>query len=66
MKASELRVKSTEELSKELFALLREQFNLRIQRGTGQQPKPHLMRKVRKDIARIKTLLTEKGSEDGN
>jgi large subunit ribosomal protein L29 len=61
MKASELRTKSNEELNTELLALLKEQFNLRIQRGTGQMPKPHLFTKVRRSIARIKTLLTEKG-----
>ena len=63
MKAIELRSKSAEELNKELLALLREQFNLRIQKGAGQQPpKPHLFNKVRLDIARIKTILKEKGS----
>ncbi|RDI46969.1 50S ribosomal protein L29 [Aquicella lusitana] len=62
MKASELRNKSTEELNKELLALLKEQFNLRIQKGAGQPPKPHLFKKVRLDIARIKTILKEKGS----
>jgi len=49
-----------EELSKELIALLKEQFNLRVQRGTGQPPKPHLFKRVRLDIARIKTILHEK------
>jgi large subunit ribosomal protein L29 len=62
MKASELREKSTEELNKELLALLREQFNLRIQKGTGQSPKPHLFSKVRVAVARIKTILKQKGS----
>lgn len=62
MKANELRQKSTEELSKEMLALLKEQFNLRIQKGVGQSPKPHLFKKVRRAIARIKTLLNEKGS----
>ena len=62
MKASELRNKSIEELTKELIALLREQFNLRIQRGSGQAPKSHLFKKVRLSIARIKTILKEKGS----
>lgn len=60
MKASELRDKSTEELQKELHDLLREQFNLRMQRGSGQLPRPHLFSRVRKDIARIKTVLNEK------
>lgn len=62
MKASDLRNKSVEELGKELLALLKEQFNLRMQRGAGQPPKPHLFNMVRKNIARIKTILKEKGS----
>jgi large subunit ribosomal protein L29 len=62
MKATELRNKSTEELGKEMLALLKEQFNLRIQKGVGQAPKSHLFRKVRLAIARIKTILKEKGS----
>lgn len=62
MKASELRKKSVEELAKELLALLKERFNLRIQKGSGQTPKAHLFKKVKLDIARIKTILKEKGS----
>jgi len=62
MKASELRTKSVDELMKELLALLREQFNLRMQKGTGQAPKIHLFKKVKLSIARIKTILREKGS----
>lgn len=62
MKASELRGKSIDELKSELLALFKEQFNLRLQRGIGQPPKSHLFRKVKRAIARIKTLLTEKGS----
>lgn len=60
MKTTELRKKSTEALKSELLALLREQFNLRMQRGVGQTPSPHLFGKVRKQIARVKTLLSEK------
>jgi large subunit ribosomal protein L29 len=62
MKASELREKSVTDLNTELLALLREQFNLRIQKGTGQLPKALVMKKVRHDIARVKTVLKEKGS----
>lgn len=62
MKAKDLRNKSVEELTKELLALLKEQFNLRIQRGVGQSPKLYLFKKVRHNIARIKTILNEKGS----
>lgn len=60
MKISELRQKSVEELKQERVALLREQFNLRMQRATGQLSKPHLFSQVRRNIARINTILTEK------
>lgn len=60
MKASELRQKSPDELQQELLALLREQFNLRMQRATNQLSKPHLLRQVRRNIARVKTVLSEK------
>jgi large subunit ribosomal protein L29 len=59
MKTSELRKKSSTELNTELLALLKEQFNLRMQRGVGQTPSPHLFGKVRKAIARVKTILRE-------
>jgi len=59
MKASEMRNKSTAELRAELMNLLREQFNLRMQKGTGQLARPHEFKRVRKDIARIKTILGE-------
>jgi large subunit ribosomal protein L29 len=62
MKASELRSKSNDELNKELIALLKELFNLRMQKGTGQAPKSHLFKKVKLGIARIKTILQEKGT----
>ncbi|CAI3791329.1 MULTISPECIES: 50S ribosomal protein L29 [Rheinheimera] len=60
MKASELKVKSVEELNAELLGLLREQFNLRMQAATGQLAQTHLLKQVRRDIARVKTILTEK------
>ncbi|HID48727.1 MAG TPA: 50S ribosomal protein L29 [Chromatiales bacterium] len=60
MKASELRDKSVEELQQELISLSREKFNLRMQRGTGQLSRPHQMKQVRRNIARIKTILNEK------
>lgn len=60
MKARELKAKSVEELQSELVALLKEQFSLRIQKGIGQAPLAHLFKKVRKQIARIKTILREK------
>ena len=61
MKASELREKSVEDLSKELIASARELFNLRMQKGAGQAPKSHLFKQVKRKIARVKTLITEKG-----
>jgi large subunit ribosomal protein L29 len=62
MKVSELKNKTVAELNTELLALLKEQFNLRIQKGAGQPPKSHLFRKGKLAIARIKTILQEKGS----
>ena len=60
MKTTELRQKSAEELNKELMELFREQFNLRMQNGTGQLGRPHQLKTVRRSIARVKTILTEK------
>ena len=60
MKAKELREKSVEELNAELLNLLREQFNLRMQAARGQLQQTHLLKQVRRDVARVKTLLTEK------
>ncbi|BBN71152.1 50S ribosomal protein L29 [Salmonella enterica subsp. enterica serovar Grumpensis] len=60
MKAKELREKSVEELNTELLNLLREQFNLRMQVASGQLQQSHLLKQVRRDVARVKTLLTEK------
>jgi large subunit ribosomal protein L29 len=60
MKASELRAKSTEDLGKELLTLREEQFKLRMQRVTGQLGQTHLLQQNQRDIARVKTVLTEK------
>lgn len=60
MKASELRQKSVEELNNQLLELLREQFKLRMQKSTGQLSQTHQLKQLRRDIARVKTLLTEK------
>jgi large subunit ribosomal protein L29 len=60
MKANELREKTVEDLNSELVALLREQFNLRMQNGSGQLSRPHQMKEVRRNIARVKTILNEK------
>ena len=59
MKASDLRQQSAAELEKQLHELLREQFNLRMQRGVGQLTRPSEMKAGRRNIARIKTVLTE-------
>ena len=59
MKVNELRVMSAEALTEELSKLRREQFNLRMQAATGQGARSDQKGKVRKDIARIKTILRE-------
>jgi len=59
---SELREKSVEELTEVLHELLRDQFNHRMQKATGQLGQTHLVAAVRKDIARVKTLINEKQS----
>lgn len=63
MKANDLRQKGVEELNQELLGLLREQFNLRMQKGTGQLSQPHRVKSVRRDIARIKTILEQKAGK---
>lgn len=65
MKKNELRALPAEGLQAELLELRKEQFNLRIQQKSGQMVKPHMFDKVRKQIARIKTLLTELNSAKG-
>ena len=59
MKASELRTKSEKELNEELINLRREQFNLRMQQSTGELNNHTEHGRVRKDIARVKTVLNE-------
>jgi large subunit ribosomal protein L29 len=59
MNAADLRSKSAEELVDELVALRREQFNLRMQQATGELAQVHQHGRVRKDIARVKTVLNE-------
>jgi large subunit ribosomal protein L29 len=62
MKAIDLRKKSKEELSVMLIDLSRERFNLRMQKATGQLSKPDQVKKVRRDLARIQTIITELAS----
>jgi large subunit ribosomal protein L29 len=57
MNASELKLKADSELQQEVQSLLKEQFNLRMQRGTGHVVKTHRFKEIRKTIARIKTIL---------
>jgi len=59
MNAADLRSKSVAELNDELVALRREQFNLRMQHATGELTHNHEHGRVRKDIARVKTVLNE-------
>ena len=65
MNAADLRKKTVEELNEELVALRREQFNLRMQQATGEHPHNHEHGRVRKDIARVKTVLTELARASG-
>jgi len=60
MNATELRAKSSAELREELQGLLREQFNYRMQMGTGQLGQKHKLQTVRHNIARVYTILNEK------
>jgi large subunit ribosomal protein L29 len=67
MKANELRTKSAAELKDELKALLRAQFSLRMQLSTQQTNKTHELRKVRRDIARVQTVMQQaKAKPAGN
>lgn len=60
MNAKDLREKSVEELKSTLLELLRDQFKYRMQKATGQLNQTHVLGQVRKDIARVKSVLTEK------
>ena len=64
MKASDVRSKTADELKDQLVDLKKEQFNLRFQRATQQLEKPAQVKKVRRDIARIKTILGEKNAAE--
>ena len=66
MKAKELRVKGSAELREELLKLRREQFNLRMAQATGQTAKPDQAGKVRRNIARVKTVLGEQSRAAAN
>ncbi|MEO9514387.1 MAG: 50S ribosomal protein L29 [Paracoccaceae bacterium] len=62
MSANELREKTPDQLREELTNLKKEAFNLRFQQATGQLENPARLRKVRRDAARVKTLLNEKAA----
>ena len=63
MKANELKEKSVEQLNEVLVDLLKQQFGLRMQHATGQLGKTSAIKQVRRDIARVKTVIAEKGSK---
>lgn len=63
MNAAELRDKQTEELFEELLRLRKEQFGLRMQDASGQLGQYHLLKQVKKDIARVKTIIVEKQNQ---
>jgi large subunit ribosomal protein L29 len=62
MKAQEIRQKSVAELKTELLRLRKEQFGIRMQSASGQLGQPHLAKELRRDIARVKTVLREKAN----
>ncbi|PIV89192.1 MAG: 50S ribosomal protein L29 [Hydrogenophilales bacterium CG17_big_fil_post_rev_8_21_14_2_50_63_12] len=66
MKANELKAKTMEELKQEIKELLRAQFSLRMQLSTQQTTKTHELRKVRRDIARARTVMHEQNLKAGN
>jgi len=65
MKVNEMKSKTAVELTAELKKLLQEQFSLRMQKGMGQMTNSNELRRVRRDIARVKTIMTEK-AQKGN
>ncbi|ULJ60377.1 50S ribosomal protein L29 [Wielerella bovis] len=63
MKANELKEKSVEQLNEVLVDLLKQQFGLRMQHATGQLGQTSQIKQVRRDIARVKTIIAEKGAK---
>ncbi|MHA7117156.1 50S ribosomal protein L29 [Pseudomonas promysalinigenes] len=63
MKANELREKSAQQLNEQLLGLLRDQFNLRMQKATDQLGQSHLLSQVKRDIARVKTVLNQQAGK---
>jgi len=63
MKAAELRTKTKADLEKTLTELYKQQFELRMAKGNGQMTKPHLLTELKRDIARVKTVLNQQTGE---
>ena len=63
MKIGDVRAQTADQLSDNLLQLKREQFNLRFQAATGQMEKSHRVGEIRKDIARIKTVMRQKKAQ---
>ena len=63
MKANELRDKSVDELNQQLLSLREEQFKLRMAKATGQLGQSHLLKQIKRDIARLKTVLQQKAEQ---
>ena len=63
MKTEDVRAKNSDELETELMALKKEQFNLRFQRATGQLENTARVRSIRRDVARIKTILQQRSKK---
>ena len=63
MKANEHREKSAQQLNEQLLGLLRDQFKLRMQKATGQLGQSHLLSQVKRDIARVKTVLNQQAGK---
>ncbi len=63
MKVADLLTKDVADLEKELVSLRKEQFNLRMAMGSGQMIRPHLFKQARRNIARVKTVITQKRQE---
>lgn len=66
MDINEIREKSADELKQHLLDLRKEQFNLRMQQGSGQLSQPHQLRRVRRDIARTKMVLADSAKQEGS
>jgi large subunit ribosomal protein L29 len=63
MKANELVEKTAEDLNKQLLELREEQFKLRMAKATGQLGQTHLLKQMKRDIARVKTILQQKAGQ---